>query len=175
MTLRGLLLIAGLLMAAGAAHAQDVAPERTPDTAAPPETDTISETDTVPETDGDARDDLDYVREVFAYVRHGRTNPVEPPAAILSSSPDLALTIAGVILDRDDASASRAILRAAGSGGEIVRRVVRPGDTFEQYRVAAIRETEVDLVVSRYGGSRRITIGRSPADGTVPTSFGRQN
>lgn len=112
----------------------------------------------------------DYVREVFYYPRFGRLNPVEPPATVTGGAAFPDISLSGIIYDDDDPLRSMAIVRVRdpSSAQGFSRRVVKVGDTIDQYRIAVIEPNRVLADVYFYGGVRRIELKRSVNLETTP-------
>lgn len=108
-----------------------------------------------------------YVREVFEYPRFGRLDPVEPPATVLSQTAFPELKLTGIVFDEKSPSRSAAILRVSRNG-VTTRRVVRAGETIDQYRVVGVEPNRVLIDVYVYGGVRRIDLDRTPDPTTKP-------
>lgn len=101
-----------------------------------------------------------YVREVFRYPRFGRLDPVEPPPTVTKATAFPELSLTGIVFDEADPARSAAILRVTRDG-ETDRRVVRAGDTIDQYRIVGVEAGQVLIDVYLYGGVRRLTLDRS--------------
>src|SRR5690606_13643555 len=106
-----------------------------------------------------------YTREVFAYPRFGRPDPVLPPSNVqLYQSAFPNVTVTGILYDAETPSKSKAILRIGSGATE--RRVVRAGDNVEHYHVVSIERSRVIFDVQLVGYTQRVYLEKPPTKKT---------